>query len=406
MSDDLNWDNFINSVAPGSQVDKILGTIYGHALGDAVGLNTEFKFKRDAPKIEYPYKEPIRSFPICDWTDDTDHLILVMQSMISNKFQFDPKDIARRLKDWVDTGFEELGDTRGDGIGGSMNMVIAHNMFLEDPCAAASEIWHNSGKRLASNGSIMRTSIVGALPDPTIVEHWAANLSRVTHTDPRCVAACVLQSLIVGKIIYREVSAAENIDNLLADAVNVARSYIIPDFNQPTAETQYNSTFKDCDEELSHWVQLAYTKNIAELNLDDMVRMGYVFKCLACSIYSLQVIKIALKNSTNPSFKKVILKIASECGDADTNCAVAGATLGAYLGYSRLPQDWIIALPNRAWLNNIIVQFIDALNSTGKETHPMIEISARKESTIPPNEHPLPPVIPLLQPAAEEEFSL
>lgn len=74
--------------------------IYGHALGDAVGLLTEFRFKKDIPKIEFPYANSIRDFPICDWTEDTDHLIITMQSLIDNDLKLNTYDIADRLRNW------------------------------------------------------------------------------------------------------------------------------------------------------------------------------------------------------------------------------------------------------------------------------------------------------------------
>lgn len=37
-------------------------------------------------------------------------------------------------------------------------------------------------------------------------------------------------------------------------------------------------------------------------------------------------------------------------GDADTNCAVAGSLLGAYLGVEALPAQWIDGLADRQWL--------------------------------------------------------
>ena len=37
-------------------------------------------------------------------------------------------------------------------------------------------------------------------------------------------------------------------------------------------------------------------------------------------------------------------------GDADTNCAVAGSLLGAYLGIEALPTQWIDGLAHRQWL--------------------------------------------------------
>src|SRR6202012_1654664 len=152
------------SQSDGSIVDKIKGMIFGHALGDAVGLITEFKFKCDRIDITFPYKEQIRRFPICDWTDDTDHLVLVIMSLIENDMNLNECDIAKKIYNWSKDGFPELGDTVGEGLGGSINMVINHDTFLTDPVQASRMIWHNSGKKLAANGSMMRTSIIGTYP--------------------------------------------------------------------------------------------------------------------------------------------------------------------------------------------------------------------------------------------------
>ncbi|SIP86068.1 ADP-ribosylation/Crystallin J1 [Pacmanvirus A23] len=343
------------------RINKIIGAIYGHALGDAVGLQTEYKFKRNNPRIEFPYTESIRDFPVCDWTDDTDHLILIMLSMIENDFQFNSTDIAQRLKQWLTNGFKELGDTRGIGVGGPMRMVISHPQFLIEPSTVAREIWQNSGKKMAENGSLMRTSIVGTIPDIEFCEKWAAHLSLLTHADPRCVLSCVFQSMLINYLVYKDIKTEKDMDSILTAAIANSRKYI--DAYKEFSDEQKTQDSSTTDEELSHWVQTAYTKNISELKLDEMVKVGYVFKSLACSVYILQVIKVAIKNNSVPSFKKVIYKIASECGDADTNCAVAGATLGSYLGYNLLPKEWLNALPNKKWLDEIIVLFVNKLVS-------------------------------------------
>ena len=44
-------------------------------------------------------------------------------------------------------------------------------------------------------------------------------------------------------------------------------------------------------------------------------------------------------------FKMAIQAVSMEAGDADSNAAVAGALLGARLGYQNLPQDWLKELP-------------------------------------------------------------
>lgn len=372
-----SWDKFVAEMEPGSPLDKIVGMIYGHALGDAVGLQTEFKFCGDLDEIRFPYDQPIRDFPKCDWTDDTDHLILVMQSLIDNKMQLDTRNIAARLKSWVISGFPELGDTFGMGLGGTMSMVIQHDKFLTEPTIAAGEIWNNSGKKLASNGSLMRTSIIGALPDLSRATQVAADLSMVTHYDPRCVAACVFQSTIIHLLTYgQSLTKSEDVDDLLSTAWTTARPFILDSANpvefanrrhQPTPKSYYDQRFKTREDEFLHWISIGYNENLRKLDLDEQVKRGFVLKCLACSIYVMQMIYISLRESKTIKFKKFISMLALEAGDADTNCAVAGATLGAYLGYLELPADWIAALPNRDWLNGIIMKFIDELWSDDNE---------------------------------------
>lgn len=76
---------------PEDLVDKIKGLVFGAALGDAVGLATEFL---TAPESQFYYGGPNtssevfkpenfirdrhrRAFVPFDWTDDTDQMVLI-----------------------------------------------------------------------------------------------------------------------------------------------------------------------------------------------------------------------------------------------------------------------------------------------------------------------------------------
>jgi ADP-ribosylglycohydrolase len=326
-------------IVPGSMYDKILGMIYGHALGDACGLVTEFCFKNKLAAVRFPYTDPIRGLPVCDWTNETDHMILIIQSITQNVEKFDAIDVANRLKFWHDNGFVELGDAKPT-FSGAMKSIIADPNFTVDPRKVAADLWEKSKNTYAANNSLTRTSIVGVLP--VGVAEYAANLSAVTHADPRCAAACVMQSSIIHNMIYRGVATADDVDMLLQNSSEKARKL-------------------SNDTELSRYVQTAYTQCVADLKLDDTRYVNYVYKCLSCAIYALQVVKVALKHNKQPNFKKFINKIIEECGDADANGAVAGAVMGAYLGYTNLPQDWVAELPNAPWLNGIVHEFMQSM---------------------------------------------
>ena len=58
-------------------------------------------------------------------------------------------------------------------------------MFLS--LQAAADIWEQSGKYVAPNGAVMRTSILGVYKydDLEEVKKNAINIAKVTHADPR-----------------------------------------------------------------------------------------------------------------------------------------------------------------------------------------------------------------------------
>jgi len=81
--------------------------------------------------------------------------------------------------------------------------------------------------------------------------------------------------------------------------------------------------------------------------------IGYTYKCLASGTWALSK---ALQNPTSTHeekqsmFEQLITELTMAGGDADTNCAVAGSLLGAFLGVEALPTQWIDGLAHAQWL--------------------------------------------------------
>jgi hypothetical protein len=63
-------------------------------------------------------------------------------------------------------------------------------------------------------------------------------------------------------------------------------------------------------------------------------------------------LRLAIRSSSSWSFESSITQLAMFGGDADTNCAFAGALLGAYGGYEKLPPTWRDGLRHGAWLKS------------------------------------------------------
>ncbi len=173
--------------------ERFLGTIFGQAVGDALGLSTEFMSKQEVDRF-YPngiedYSQIVqddhrRRWQRGDWTDDTDMMLCILDSFVACQ-KADILDIARRFKEWMMNG--------GMGIGRHTYNVMALGDYTSNPQKAAEIIWKMGKKKAAANGTVMRTSVVGLMKDN--VANNAENICKLTHYDPRCVGSCVIVSL-------------------------------------------------------------------------------------------------------------------------------------------------------------------------------------------------------------------
>ena len=108
------------------------------------------------------------------------------------------------------------------------------------------------------------------------------------------------------------------------------------------------------DKYYKEFIHYCFIKDLEELQLDDTT-MGYTLKCLSVGIWAFRYRNIY-------TFKEIITKICLQGGDTDTNAAVAGAIIGTYYGYNKLPPDWIKTLAHKEFLDKHINQFIATLN--------------------------------------------
>ena len=107
-----------------------------------------------------------------------------------------------------------------------------------------------------------------------------------------------------------------------------------------------------------------YVMSFSALELDDRQKMGYVYKCLGAAILCLRQAIWEVERTKIASqtlFERLMTSLIMEGGDADTNGAVAGALLGAFLGHANLPEKWATGLAHREWLDSKIERFCEKL---------------------------------------------
>jgi len=291
--------------------DRFRGVLVGLAVGDALGGPLEFQ---PARPVESHVTEMIgggwQQLAPGEWTDDTQMALCVVDSLLA-KSVFDPDDIARRFVAWMDSGPKDIG-LHTHRVLAAIRGGLSWEQASLDAMAADSDN--------APNGSLMRCAPLAMFffRRPDYAASLSPVLSRITHANPNCEAACVL--------------------------INVAIAHLLMGAPAPAAvEAGYDS----CDgvsEEFSARVQNAM------LPTNETSPTGWVLDTLEVALWSF------LHTST---FEQAVVEAVNRGSDADTVGAVVGALAGAHYGLSAIPERW----------RSVLYRYDDLLNLSDRLLH-------------------------------------
>lgn len=130
-----------------------------------------------------------------------------------------------------------------------------------------------------------------------------------------------------------------------------------PVLTAPHLDPLFSTPETDLDQMQSYYVQLlnySAMNQITQLNLDDADRCS-IFKCLSVSLYCLT--RSVPPQEETQYFKRIIMDVVMQGGEADTNATVVGSLLGARFGYSQLPTEWVVGLKRWEWLEDRVDEF-------------------------------------------------
>ena len=130
----------------------------------------------------------------------------------------------------------------------------------------------------------MRTSIIGLWKND--IEHHAAEVCKLTHFDPRCVGLCVIISLLINSLVYK------NEQLTLEQIIAIGE--------------RYDGRIKEYLEKAAH------NEKIDDLILDDS-SMGYTLTTLYAAVWCLYHCNC---------FEEGLLEVVNAGGDAKScNCS-------------------------------------------------------------------------------------
>ena len=281
--------------------DRLAGGVWGHLVGDAMGVPYEFGPPVPLEQIRWGQQAAQRAQPPGTWSDDGGLMLALLDSLLCGSF--DTRDQARRALDWWRGEAYKPGPVFDIGIAtrGALERI---QRGIEPEEAGAAEEYENG------NGSLMRIlpiALVGhQAPDAELVAQ-AMRASSLTHRHARARVACAVYVLAARSLIH----GAKDRAQVLAAAFDSVGATV------GRAERQELSVLK---------------------NYPQRTGTGYVVDCFWSAWEAF---------SAGDSYRDVIERAIAYGRDADTTASVAGGLAGIYWGLGAIPDQWLSGMRGR-----------------------------------------------------------
>nr|WP_314769528.1 PfkB family carbohydrate kinase [uncultured Actinomyces sp.] len=302
---------------------RVYGALAGLALGDALGMPTQAMspeqiravYGRITGLVDGDASQPYApGMPAGSVTDDTEQALLVASLLVrgrgssSGRVALDAGEFAHALLAWEDSMIE-----RGslDLLGPSTKAALERVRAGEDPLSV--------GGAGTTNGAAMRVTPIGiaiSTEDPQAFADAVWSSCQVTHATRQGFQSAALVAAAVSMGIDTPRSAASDMTALLWKAVSYVDS--LPERGAWTPDPDVVAATRRA---------MQLVANPASSSLECLVEQ------VGTSVASAQAIPMAFALLARDPSPQALLDAANLGGDTDTIGAIAGAILGAALGF-------------------------------------------------------------------------
>ena len=352
--------------------NRILGSLVGLAVGDALGASVEFR-----PQ-QYLAAHPIRDMmgggtwglQAGQWTDDTSMALCLASSLITQN-GFNPYDQLVRYKWWYKYGY--LSSTGkcfdiGHATRNSLEEFSRRqehlredlNLWTEDDVDRLSYKYINqiqfdvncSKEDASGNGALMRLAPVPLFfyQSPLLAVEYSGRSARLTHGSTVAVDAC----RYYGALIVAAINGESKDDILSNQFCSTHRQW----FHSRTLHPDINRV-----------AQGSFKKRGGYK--DGIRGKGHVVWALEAALWAFW---------STDSFADGALNAVNLGDDTDTTAAIYGQLAGAYYGYDKIPCQWRAQL----YANQLVVciaTWLEHLSpSEDKTLHPRRVVHSRSGS--------------------------
>lgn len=310
----------------GSLADRLAGGIWGHLVGDAVGVPYEFQPPERIRTVEFR-GGGIHGRSPGTWSDDGALMLATLDSLTrevaTHETRFDTADQATRFLAWADEGaYTPDGEGRFD-IGNATGAGLAA-IRRGVPAEEAG----GTGERDNGNGSLMRilplALVERNIDDGTLVER-AHRSSAITHGHPYARTTCALYLLVARRLL----DGSERAAALARARFDLRELYVA----RPDAATWLGA--------LDHIE--SYPKRSGS---------GYVVDAFwsACDA-------LAGEADCRQTIERAILY----GNDTDTTACIAGGLAGLHWGIDGIPADWLAGMRGRDIVDPLVTRLIEGV---------------------------------------------
>lgn len=284
--------------------DSIRGLLWGVAVGDALGAphehrrNTRLKEYTGClsfPVILHNQWQGRRAGVIGQITDDTEMMIALASSIVSTG-GYDATAAVRAYLEWGNSGCYFMGYTTRKLLQGVKTVKGYDSRFVKMYAATHPGTWSQS------NGCLMRCAPLAALRGDQA--EAAARLDcMLTNPHPICVEVCALYVRLAQKLL-----GGDDPESLLDALVGWADTDAVKDVIREALDLETGRVITGNDK-------------------------GWILHAFWCAVRGL---KLFAYNGTYEDTVDWIIRLG---GDTDTNACIAGALIGASMGYESMASE-------------------------------------------------------------------
>lgn len=310
--------------------DRVLGSFYGVALGDAMGMPSELwpreKVLAHFGEITEFLPGPDGHFVVDGYiagqvTDDTQQTLMLAGAIIAEDGEVVAETVATHMVAWAD----RVGASEGNFLGPSSARAI-------DALRNGASPWE-TGKTGETNGAAMRIASVGLLSRPDnltlLVDRVEASAVASHHTDVAVSGASLVAGVIAAAVESEAKSpTGERIDSIL-------------EVGYAAAGLGFHRGERVVAGSVVEKSKLAV--RIARSNASDFEFLQELYDVVGASVATTDSVPSAVglfvRAGGDPSRSAYLA--ANLGGDTDTIGAIAGGMCGAFSGFAAIPHHYV-----------------------------------------------------------------